>query len=116
MGGPCLSLLGRGSIPWHSCMACWDPQSLRDGEVEGRGLGIRQYLQGEAVVKPQQEARGTCAATSCRPQSPHELMLGLRYFGVLAYPARPADAGAQGGKWVCPRGASGTSQEQTPVS
>ena len=64
MGGPCLSLLGRGSIPWHSCMACGDPQSLWDGEAEGRGLGIQQYLQGEGVVKPQQEAGGhVCSHT-----------------------------------------------------
>lgn len=57
-GGPGLPLLGRGSIPWHSCMACGDPQGLWDGEAEGRGLGIQWHLQGEGGVKPQQEARG----------------------------------------------------------
>lgn len=25
------------SIPGHSCMACWDPQALREGEAEGGG-------------------------------------------------------------------------------
>lgn len=35
-GGSCLSSSAEGgSIPWHSCMACWDPQ-CRGG---GRGLG-----------------------------------------------------------------------------
>lgn len=25
------------SVPGHSCMACWDPQALREGEAEGGG-------------------------------------------------------------------------------
>lgn len=25
------------SIPGHSCMACWEPQALREGEAEGGG-------------------------------------------------------------------------------
>lgn len=36
-----------GCVPWHSCMACGDPQALRAREAEGLGPGVQRHLQRE---------------------------------------------------------------------
>lgn len=86
------------SIPWHSCMACWDPQ-CQEGEAEGGGLGIQQHLQGEGAVRPRWERSlgtpGSGEAWLGGSPSPPGLCLLLSWCSVRAIlkSSRPAQPG-----------------------
>lgn len=85
-----------GCVPWHSCMACGDPQALRAREAEGLGPGVQQHLQREGWSGLSGRGPGTQGkpAPSRGPKQEGASLRGLQHLtGGRRQGARPIPGG-----------------------
>ena len=114
VGRPCLPLAGLDGdcVPWHSCMACGDPQSLRAQKAEGLGPGVRRHLRREGWSGLSGRGPGTQGRpVPSRPLPGHAGTQGRKGIpqGPLAPPRRP-----MAGSRAHPRRRESSQQRKTP--